>query len=80
MKDLREDYINKLSRINNHNEYNTFFNEYIGEENYILNDKIDSIMKFETENSLETQKRLSDELKNQAHKYDEASESAVKKY
>ncbi|PTK58217.1 LeoA/HP0731 family dynamin-like GTPase, partial [Staphylococcus haemolyticus] len=79
MKDLREDYINKLSRINNHNEYNTFFNEYIGEENYILNDKIDSIMKFETENSLETQKRLSDELKNQAHKYDEASESAVKK-
>jgi len=79
IKNLRTEYINQLNRINNLQEYNSFYNEYIGEDNYILNDEIDNIIKQETEDSMEEQKRISQELENQAEKYNITNNNMMKK-
>lgn len=79
IKNLRTEYINQLNRINNLQEYNSFYNEYIGEDNYILNDEIDNIIKQETEDSMQEQKRISQELENQAEKYNIANNNMMKK-
>lgn len=79
IKNIRTIYINQINRINNLQEYNAFYNEYIGEDSYILNDEIDNIIKQETENSIKEQKRISQELDSQAKKYDAISDNIMKK-
>ncbi|MGJ5702037.1 LeoA/HP0731 family dynamin-like GTPase [Staphylococcus equorum] len=70
IEELRKEYLTEISNVTDNKQFNTFFELYIGEDYYVLQDKVENTIRKETEYLLDIQKTVILDINRTAQAYE----------